>query len=116
MSRPQDRVLQARLAAHVRWSREDPKEGTRAARAAFNDRFTREVVEAARERDEKLTPVEIDRRAQHARKAYMTRLALKSAQSRAKTAAASPALEDDAATGSGRPVATRAHQQVEHGS
>jgi hypothetical protein len=55
----------------------DAREVTRAARAAFSDRFEREV-----DPDGVLDPAERARRADMARKAYFTRLALKSAQAR----------------------------------
>jgi hypothetical protein len=80
---PDDRVMQARMAAHALHAQRDPRVTTEAARRVFRGRFEREVVEAARERGEELSdPAEIARRAQHALKAHMTRLALKSAQAR----------------------------------
>ncbi|MDP3712574.1 MAG: hypothetical protein Q8R60_08830 [Mycobacteriales bacterium] len=79
---PQQRSLAARLAAHSKWARTDAREGTAAARKAFADRFEREV-----DPDGLLAPEERARRAEHARKAYFTRLALKSAQARRGTAA-----------------------------
>jgi hypothetical protein len=75
------RRLRARLAAHSRWARHDPKVGTVAARAAFEKRFLDEV-----DRDRVLTEDERLRRAQSARKAYYTRLTLQSAQSRRRRA------------------------------
>ncbi|MCB1006990.1 MAG: hypothetical protein KDB35_22595 [Acidimicrobiales bacterium] len=51
--------------------------GTAKARSAFLDRFEREV-----DPDGVLAPAERARRAHHARKAYFTRLAFKSAQAR----------------------------------
>lgn len=73
-----DRALIAKLAAHTRWAQEpDRIAATSAARKAFADRFEREV-----DPDGKLDPVERARRADSARKAYFTRLALRSAQSR----------------------------------
>ncbi len=77
MATPSDRVLAARLAALTRWSAQDPVEGTSAARKAFNDRFARQV-----DPDGVLPEAERLRRAEAARKAYFTRLALKSAQAR----------------------------------
>jgi len=71
------RSLHARLAAHAKWSQADPVQGTSAARAAFLDRFEREVDPHG-----ELPPSERERRAAHARKAYFTRLALKSAMAR----------------------------------
>lgn len=74
---PEQRVLRARLAAQVRWSRSDPVAGTAAARAAFDERFEREV-----DPDGSLAPAERARRAKSARRAYYTRLALASARAR----------------------------------
>jgi hypothetical protein len=80
---PQQRALAARIAAHTKWATTDPVEGTAKARAAFLDRFEREVDPGLT-----LPPHERARRAEHARKAYFTRLALASANARRKTAAA----------------------------
>lgn len=75
---PAERSLQARLAAHVLHSRvKDPSAHTAPARTAFLDRFEQEV-----DPDGLLPPVERQRRASHARKAYFTRLALASAKAR----------------------------------
>ncbi len=74
---PAERSMRARLAAHVSHSRHDPKERTRAARDKFEERFLDEV-----DPDRTLPEAERLRRAGHARKAYFTRLALKSAQAR----------------------------------
>ncbi len=57
------------------------KTNTVAARAAFNDRFERQV-----DPDGVLDPVERARRAEYARKAYFTTLAAKSADARRKRA------------------------------
>ena len=67
----QERTLRARLAAHTLHSRYDSKDLTAAARAAFMDRFEREV-----DPDGVLSESERQRRAGHARKAYFTKLAL----------------------------------------
>lgn len=58
-------------------ARHDPREVTAAGRKAFDARFEREV-----DPDGVLDPKERARRAEMARKAYFTRLALKSAQAR----------------------------------
>jgi len=80
---PTERSLRARLAAHSSWAQTaDPSSRTRAARDAFLDRFEREV-----DPDGQLPPEERRVRAEHARKAYFTRLALKSAQARRRKAA-----------------------------
>jgi hypothetical protein len=80
-STPAERAQQARLAAHVLHSRYDSKELTRAARDKFNQRFLDEV-----DPDRMLTEAERLRRAEHARKAYFTSLALKSAKARRRSA------------------------------
>jgi hypothetical protein len=75
---PQERRLQAHAAAHESWARtSDPAARTANARAAFLDRFERQV-----DPDGVLDAAERSRRAGHARKAYFARLALKSAQAR----------------------------------
>ncbi len=78
---PESRTMRARLAAHSLHSKiANPSAHTAPARAAFLDRFEREV-----DPDGVLPPADRARRAEHARKAYFTRLALKSAQARRKT-------------------------------
>jgi hypothetical protein len=75
---PAERTLRARVAAHVQWSREpDPSARTANGRAAFLARFEAEV-----DPDGMLAPEERCRRAEHARRAYFTRLALASAKAR----------------------------------
>ena len=74
---PSERSLRARLAAFTLHSQTDGREHTAAARQAFLSRFEREVdPECA------LPLVERQRRATAARRAYFSRLALRSAQSR----------------------------------
>ena len=78
-----ERSLRARLAAYALHAQRDPRETTANGRAAFLARFDREV-------DPKglLEPDERRRRAEQARRAYFTRLALASAKARrAKRAA-----------------------------
>ena len=65
------------MAAYTLHSKFDPRETTRAARAAFEDRFVREV-----DPDRTLPEAERQRRAAAARKAYFTRLAYLSAKAR----------------------------------
>jgi hypothetical protein len=74
---PEQRALRAKLAAHARWSREDAREGTAAARAGFLRRFELEV-----DPDGILPAPERARRAESALKAHMSRLALKSSRAR----------------------------------
>ena len=77
---PENRSLVSRIAAHEKWARTpDATAATAPARAAFLDRFEREV-----DPEGVLAPQERARRAEHARKAYFTRLALKSARARRK--------------------------------
>lgn len=81
-----ERALRARLAAHLSWAATaDPTARTAPARAAFLDRFAREV-----DPDGTLPPAERERRAASARKAHFTRLALRSARVRARRRPAPP--------------------------
>jgi hypothetical protein len=72
-----ERRFIARMGAHALHSRHDSRRLTQPARDAFLARFEREV-----DPDGKLDPAERVRRAEHAKKAYFTRLALRSAQAR----------------------------------
>lgn len=75
---PEERSLRARLASHASWAQTaDPAARTAPARAAFLDRFERQV-----DPDGTLDPAERARRADHARKAHFAALALKSAKVR----------------------------------
>jgi hypothetical protein len=75
---PSDRVLIAKIAAAERWSREENRAASMAAaRRGFLDRFDRQV-----DPDGVLSPQERAIRAEHALKAHMARMALKSAQAR----------------------------------
>jgi hypothetical protein len=74
---PAERSLRARLAAHSMHARHDARETTAAARAAFLARFEADV-----DPDRILSPEERRRRADHARSAYFTRLALAAAKAR----------------------------------
>jgi hypothetical protein len=88
-----ERIMRARLAAHVQWSKtSDPTARTAAARRAFLDRFEREV-----DPEGTLPPEERHRRAEHARRAHFTRLALASARARRRTRRQKRALGGDAA-------------------
>ncbi|HYK94345.1 MAG TPA: hypothetical protein VE011_00540 [Candidatus Dormibacteraeota bacterium] len=73
------RVLLGRLGAYTMLSRNDPHEITKAARAAFVSKFERDV-----DPDGVLPLEERLRRAEMARKAHYTRLALRSAEVRRK--------------------------------
>ena len=75
---PADRALRARLAAHTRWARTpDRTAATAVARAAFLDRFDRQV-----DPDDTLDPETRARLAANARSAHFARLALASARAR----------------------------------
>jgi hypothetical protein len=74
---PVERTLRARLAAHSMHAKHDARETTANGRAAFLARFEAEV-----DPDGTLLPEERQRRAEHARSAYFTRLALAAAKAR----------------------------------
>ena len=75
-----ERSLAGRIGAHARWANVDDRSAaTKKARDAFEKRFEREVD------PEGVLPVaERRRRAEHAKKAYFLRMALKSSKARAK--------------------------------
>jgi hypothetical protein len=75
---PEQRTLVSRVAANVRWSREDPAANAARGQAGLRDRFARE----ARDADPDASDAEIARRAQCAYKAHMARLALASSKAR----------------------------------
>jgi len=75
---PAQRSLQARMAAYRLHATHDPRETTKPARDAFMARFEREV-----DPDGRLPEVERRRRAEAAKKAYFSGLALKSSKARA---------------------------------
>ena len=62
---PSQRSLRSRIAAYTLHATHDPRETTQAARIAFMARFEREV-----DPEGILPPVERDRRAEAARRAY----------------------------------------------
>ncbi len=76
---PAERSLSASLAAHALHSQ--GKTNTAPAQQAFHDRFRDEV-----DPNRVLPEAERERRAEHAFKAHMARLALRSAQARRKKA------------------------------
>lgn len=79
---PAERTLRGQIAAHESWSRTpDRPARTAKARQALLDKFEQQV-----DPDGTLLPAERARRAEHARKAYFARLALKSAQARRRRA------------------------------
>lgn len=76
---PTERSLRARLGAYSLHAMVDSREHTEPARRAFMARFEDEV-----DPDRTLPEQERRRRAEEAKRAYFTRLALKSAQARRK--------------------------------
>jgi hypothetical protein len=75
---PVHRALIARLAAYSKWAMcDDPEVAMRAPHKGFLARFEKQVDPEGR-----LSPTDRQRRAEAAMKAHMTRLALRSAQSR----------------------------------
>ena len=74
---PSIATLRARLGAYSQHSRHSSVDTTAAARAAFLSKFELEV-----DPDKVLPEAERQRRAEAARKAYFTRLALKSVQAK----------------------------------
>ncbi len=73
----EQRSARARLAAHARWSQTDRTTGTQAARSAFLRKFEEKV-----DPEGQLSPEERSRRAESAKKAHFTRLAMMSADAR----------------------------------
>ena len=77
---PNLRSLRSSIAAHTKWAKTpDRTAATAAARAAFADRFVRQVDPAGL-----MSPDERARCAESARRAFYARLALRSAQARRK--------------------------------
>lgn len=74
---PAERVLRARLAAHSLHAQVDSELHTEPARRSFLSRFEDQV-----DPDRLLSTEERQRRADQARKAYFSRLALRSVQAR----------------------------------
>ena len=70
-------ALRGRIGAYRLHATHDPRETTASARAAFLERFEREV-----DPDGTLAPAERQRRAEAARRAHFARLALASAKAR----------------------------------
>jgi hypothetical protein len=104
---PEQRALRSRVGAYASWANTaDPAARTAPARKASMERFERQV-----DPHNELPDAERARRADAARKAYFTRLALRSARSRAKAVAArhqaveldAEAEAADAELGSARP-------------
>lgn len=91
---PDERSLRARMAAHQSWANTpDPSARTKPAREGLLAKFEAEV-----DPEGTLDPAERRRRAEHARRAYMAGLSLKSAQARRLRAQADD-LDAEAAKG-----------------
>lgn len=77
---PEMRSLRAKLAVEASWANTtDPAERTKAARDASFKRFLKQV-----DPDGTLSPEEAHRRAEHARRAHMTRMSYLAAKARQK--------------------------------
>jgi hypothetical protein len=74
---PAQRSLRARVAAHERWAKQDPRAGTQRARDAANARF-----EHLADPDNSLSPEERARRAESLRRAHFLKMALASSRAR----------------------------------
>src|SRR5918996_4334435 len=74
---PEERAVRSRIAAHVLHSKYDSKVLTANGRKAFLERFEKEV-----DPEGKLPEAERKRRAEHARKAYFSRLGYLSGRAR----------------------------------
>ncbi len=80
---PDERSLRSRIASYTSWANtKNPSARTAPARQAALDRFEKQV-----DPEGVLTPEERQRRAQAAKKAHFSRLALKSVQARRRNAA-----------------------------
>jgi hypothetical protein len=83
----EQRSIRASIAAHTRWSREDPAANAQRGQAGLLARFDREVREA----EPGLSEAEYSRRAGCAYKAHMARLALASSKARTRKASSGDA-------------------------
>lgn len=102
MSTAQERRLASQIAAHESWANtSDRTARTAPARAAMLARFEREV-----DPDGTLPPAERASRAEHKRKAYFQRLALKSARARRRSAELSAEAAEALAELAARPFDT----------
>jgi hypothetical protein len=80
---PEQRTQRARIAADASWARtEDPAARTAPAQQAARDRFERGI----REEFPGLSDEQYARMAEHARRAYFTRLAFESSKARTRRA------------------------------
>lgn len=79
---PSERVLRARMGGHAVHARHNTADIVKRANCGFKRRFEAQVRAEAKARGESLSEDETAKRAKHAMKLYMTRLALKSAKAR----------------------------------
>jgi hypothetical protein len=93
---PADMARRGRIGAHRLHATHDSRETTAPARSAFLARFEDEV-----DPDHTLPDAERQRRAEHARKAYFARLALRSARTRSRKKLAVSAGTETAGWGVG---------------
>jgi hypothetical protein len=78
---PKQRTQRAKIAAHTRWSKEDPVPTAMRGQAGLTARFEREI----RAEFPDLADSEIARRVESARKAHFARLAFQSAKVRSRS-------------------------------
>jgi hypothetical protein len=97
------RALYGRIGAALARSRHDVRELTAAGRAAFLERFERDI----REQSPNLSDSEVQRRAGEARRAHMLQLALKSSIVRGKKRTTPAAHADAAQESNGASATTR---------
>jgi hypothetical protein len=76
---PEQRRTRAAIAAHARWSQEDPAANAARGQAGLLARFEREIRAAHPD----LPDAEVARRAESGRRAHMARLAFASSKARA---------------------------------
>ena len=76
---PEQRRIRASIAAHTRWSKEDPAANAARGQAGLLAKFERQIRTA----DPTLPDTEVARRAESARQAHMARLGLASSKARA---------------------------------
>ena len=84
MLTPQQRSMRARIAAHTRWSTEDPEENAKRGQEGLRGKFLREAAAA----NPDLPEAEIARRAESAYRAHMTRVSFAASKARARRAVA----------------------------
>jgi hypothetical protein len=75
---PGECALRARLAAHARWSQEDPSVNAKRGQAGLLDRFRRDII--AEQGD--IAEPELTRRAQARRREHMARIAFNRSRAR----------------------------------